>query len=176
MAVWGMDFKFHNASWEFGNMTQVRLHSNSYLFSFILTKQLVNYINANPSLGVKIRYSTLAEYFDYLNSFNWTWPVVNYLDFELGWPHKVGGFSPNTSYQTGALTSRPQFKGFKHLSHVLMTDLMAGLIRSSGSILRAAEILFSLITGIYSDDLSPEDFNYLNDNLVLARRLLLFAI
>eukprot|EP01102_Stenamoeba_stenopodia_P016404 TRINITY_DN5735_c0_g1_i1.p1 TRINITY_DN5735_c0_g1~~TRINITY_DN5735_c0_g1_i1.p1 ORF type:complete len:722 (-),score=108.19 TRINITY_DN5735_c0_g1_i1:1110-3275(-) len=138
LAVWGNDFRFPNASVQFGNMSQ-----------------LVNYINENPSLGVKIRYSTLAEYFDYLYALNWTWPVINYLDFEIGYPHVVPSFSPNISYQTGALTSRPLFKG---------------LIRESGSILRAAEILFSLVTGAYYDTLSNEDLNYLNDNLIVARR------
>ena len=61
MALWGCDvshqeeccnllqFRFHNASWQFGNMTL-----------------LLKYINVHPELGVKIRYATVEEYFDYL--------------------------------------------------------------------------------------------------------------
>lgn len=57
MAVWGSDFRFHNASLQFENMTK-----------------LVNYINHHPELGIHIRYSTVSEYFDYLHSLDLTWP------------------------------------------------------------------------------------------------------
>lgn len=88
MAVWGSDFAFSNAEVMFGNMSLV-----------------VDELNANPDqYGVHVRFATLSNYFDYLNSLNFTFPVKQ-VDFSYGWPHAWSmGLVHNKSiqYQTGA--------------------------------------------------------------------------
>ena len=71
LAVWGSDYRFHNASKMFGNMS--RIHEE---------------INANPAkYGMKVRYTTLSEYVDHIHGQNLSFPVHRWpTDFEKGWP------------------------------------------------------------------------------------------
>eukprot|EP01116_Phalansterium_solitarium_P019430 TRINITY_DN5407_c0_g1_i1.p1 TRINITY_DN5407_c0_g1~~TRINITY_DN5407_c0_g1_i1.p1 ORF type:complete len:801 (-),score=286.01 TRINITY_DN5407_c0_g1_i1:107-2509(-) len=141
MAVWGSDFRFKNASYNFGNMTL-----------------LINYINANPSLfGLHIQYATLADYFDTLHAMDLKWPFYDQtVDFEIGWPHAIRAYNLTTQYQTGALTSRPYFKG---------------LIRHSNAHLRPAEILYSLAqASVNASVWQAANGPQLYGNLVLARQ------
>lgn len=116
LTVWGSDFRFVNAHRQFGNMTQ-----------------LVNYITAHQeAFGMRVRFSTLREYFDALYEFaqreNIRFPRFENLDFEIGWPHVISGYN-TIEYQTGALSSRPTFKG---------------MIRATEASLRSAEHLYAL--------------------------------
>lgn len=99
-------------------------------------------------LGVHIQYSTLANYFDYLYNQQFTYPRI-YMDFEFGWPHAIRIYNQTIQviqliclhqskvlqYQTGALTSRPAFKG---------------LIRKTNAFLRPAEINYVLSKALVS--------------------------
>ena len=90
LLLWGHDFGFWDAPAMFGNMSLV-----------------IDYINAHAdAFGFAIRYSTLAEYFDAKYASGIAFPLVEGLDFELGWPHFLGHYNA-TAYQTGAATSWP---------------------------------------------------------------------
>lgn len=72
-------------------------------------------INSDPEkYGVRIQYTTLAQYADYVHSLDLSFPVKSYpLDFEKGWPHQWNLSLANnftTQYQTGAATSRAELK------------------------------------------------------------------
>jgi len=95
MLPWGTDFHFVDAAAQFGNMSR-----------------LLEYINTHTAkYGVHIRFSTLAEYFNDLNAKKLRFPVIKELDYELGWPKPVAIYNNTIQYQTGALTSRPAYKG-----------------------------------------------------------------
>lgn len=94
LAVWGSDYLFFNASSMYRNMDKIHVE-----------------INANPAkYGMRIRYTTLAQYADHVHGLGLRFPVKGHpLDFEYGWPHAwpmnlTGNFT--TQYQTGAATSR----------------------------------------------------------------------
>lgn len=72
--VWGSDYRFHNASKMYGNMSMIH-----------------NEINADPAkYGMKVRYTTLSEYVDHIHSLNFSFPVHRWpTDFEKGWPGYV---------------------------------------------------------------------------------------
>lgn len=102
--------RFMNASLMYGNMKKIHAE-----------------INANPErYGVKIRFTTLSQYADHVNSLKMKFPVHRWpIDFEYGWPHVIpvpqdGPPIPpsgtplqantTTQYQTGAPVSRAAFK------------------------------------------------------------------
>jgi hypothetical protein len=74
LAVWGSDYRFHNASKMYGNMSKIHKE-----------------INADPAkYGMKVRYTTLSEYVDHIHSLDLSFPVHRWpTDFEKGWPHTV---------------------------------------------------------------------------------------
>eukprot|EP01079_Euglenida_sp_SAG-EU17-18_P008204 gene8204-7548_t len=118
MVLWGSDFHFHDAHSMFGNMS-------------VLIKEFAS----DSSYGVSLRYSTAADYFDALHS--WAdaggvgaeFPVVQGLDFELGWPHRIAIYNNSLAYQTGVPTSWPNFKR---------------MIRDTGALATAAEQALAL--------------------------------
>jgi hypothetical protein len=78
------------------------------------------------------------------------------MDWEIGWPHPIPVYNNQIQYQTGALTSRPYFKG---------------LIRGSNSFLRGAEILYSLARASVHPQLWKQNKGELLFNdLMTARR------
>ena len=128
MLLWGADFHFHNSPVQFGNMSA-----------------LVREINAHPATyGLRVRYSTATEYFNALHSSSSTsFPLVhNNVNFELGWPHKISGYSAPLTYQTGTASSWPQYKQ---------------RVRACAALMRATDALLAFIT----DTLTPTDCNQL---------------
>eukprot|EP00048_Salpingoeca_helianthica_P016244 m.231252 g.231252 ORF g.231252 m.231252 type:complete len:935 (-) comp18297_c0_seq1:121-2925(-) len=103
LIAWGSDFNFPDAHAMFGNMTYI-----------------IDYINKNEDrYHIHIQYGTLSNYFDYLNSLHFTFPVMEFIDFEYGWPHVIPqNLSGNVTiqYQTGAPTSRSAHK--QHIRQV----------------------------------------------------------
>ena len=110
LAVWGSDYRFMNASLMYGNMKKIHAE-----------------VNAHPQkYGMRIRFTTLAQYADHLNSLRLKFPVHRWpTDFEYGWPHVIPvpldgppvppsgtPLVPNRTvqYQTGAPVSRAAFK------------------------------------------------------------------
>lgn len=78
------------------------------------------------------------------------------VDFEVGWPHEIPIYNNTIQYQTGALTSRAYFKG---------------LIRHTNSILRPAEMTYSLARS----SVTPTYWNKMNgtglfQNLLTSRQ------
>jgi len=140
LAPWGNDFRFADARSQFGNMSLI-----------------INYINARPDqFHLNIRYSTLADFFDALHNLTLTWPAINDLNFEVGWPHILARISNTTmTYQTGALTSRPVFKQ---------------MIRDTNRWLRSAEIAYSIGRARFSEMIGNETLGELHEKLLTSRR------
>ena len=142
LAAWGSDFQFTDASLWFSQMDQ-----------------LIAEINGNvQKYGARIRYSTLAGYFDHLHALNAAGdpaaqlPLKPLLDFQYGWPHTwtpIGvpliGLTANFSwqYQTGAAASRPAHKQ---------------RVRSSAARLRTAQAAhaIALASGALSTSMADE--------------------
>jgi hypothetical protein len=98
LAVWGSDYAFTDASSMYSNMDKIIFH-----------------VNADPAkYGIRLQYTTLAQYADHVRALDLTFPVKSYpLDFEKGWPHQWNLSLANnftTQYQTGAATSRAELK------------------------------------------------------------------
>jgi len=56
---------------------------------------VINELNNNlDTYKLKIRYSTLSDYFDHLNSLGLKFPTKKGLDFEYGWPHVINLTDP----------------------------------------------------------------------------------
>jgi hypothetical protein len=93
--------------------------------------RLIEYVNANPELyGIQIQYSTAKEYFDALYAETaLSFPLVQGMDFEYGWPHVAGDYNSTVTYQTGATTSWQAYKQY---------------VRSAGGLARSAEATFAL--------------------------------
>eukprot|EP01104_Vermistella_antarctica_P010392 TRINITY_DN277_c0_g1_i4.p1 TRINITY_DN277_c0_g1~~TRINITY_DN277_c0_g1_i4.p1 ORF type:complete len:718 (+),score=166.31 TRINITY_DN277_c0_g1_i4:275-2428(+) len=96
---------------------------------------LLDYINNNTEIfNMTIQFSTVTEYMDHKHSLNLTFPLRPYVDFEIGWPHALGGVYNNTiQYQTGCLTTHPAYKQ---------------LIRRTQSLDRSAEVAYTLAMSI----------------------------
>ena len=98
LAVWGSDFQFTQAGMWFSQMDQV-----------------IAEVNAHPARygNATVRFTTLAGYFDHLNTLNLSFPVKTNTSFEFGWPHAwrmqtTGNVS--VQHQTGAPASQAAHK------------------------------------------------------------------
>eukprot|EP00049_Salpingoeca_infusionum_P002863 m.60599 g.60599 ORF g.60599 m.60599 type:complete len:1171 (+) comp11829_c0_seq2:109-3621(+) len=117
-------------------------------------KQLIEYMNSEPSLNVNVRFATLSDYFDSVYQETMGKP-------ETALPTLSGDFfsyaDKDDNYWTGYFTSRPFYK---HLDRVLEAKL------------RGAEILFSLAqSGAVSHPMTHSDAD-LFARLTNARRAL----
>lgn len=107
LMLFGSDFHWHNAPVMFGNMSLLMTH-----------------INANPTqYGITLRYSTFQDYLDAKHAAVSSFPVMPYIDFELGWPHHLSEYNASAlTYQTGTHTSWATYKQL-----IRATDGIAGI-------------------------------------------------
>ena len=92
---------------------------------------LMEYINAHADeYGFQIQYATAKEYFDALYAEDaLSFPLVQGMDFEFGWPHVAGDYNSTVTYQTGATTSWQAYKQY---------------VRYASGLTRSAEASFAL--------------------------------